>query len=278
MPFQFHKAERRRSKIRVWLSGMSSSGKSYSALELAKGFGGKVAMIDTENSRGEMYGGKYEYDALQLEAPHTPERYIDAIRAAEQGGYNVLIIDSMSHEWTRLLEEKGRLDERGGNQYTNWNKPTARHNALLEAVIQSPIPYIIQTCRVKRDYVLTENEKGKMEPKLVGLANVQRDGAEYDLSIEFRIDALHYATALKDNTGLFLGREPVQLNPSHGEAIRLWRDEGKEAEPMKPTCQRCEREGKRTEAVDGDYQDSGFQRLCADCSKAWNDKKSSTNQ
>jgi hypothetical protein len=224
----FQKAERKRSKVRLWLSGMSSSGKTYSALELATGFGGKIAMIETEGGRGEMYGGKFDYDVQVLNAPHTPEKYAAAIREAEAAGYECLIIDSMSHEWNTLLEEKGKLDEKGGNSFVNWSAPTRRHNGLVEAIIQSKIPLIICTCRVKRDWVLTENDKGKMEPKLVGLANVQRDGFEYEQSVEFRIDKNHEAVALKDNTGLFLDKPAKLLSREDGKAIKAWHEEGTE--------------------------------------------------
>lgn len=227
----FVKAERRKSKVRLWLSGMSSSGKTYTALELATGFGGKIAMIETEGGRGEMYGGKFPYDVQVLNAPHTPEKYAAAIREAEAAGYECLIIDSMSHEWNTLLEEKGKMDEKGGNSFVNWSAPTRRHNGLVEAVIQSKIPLIISTCRVKRDWVLTENDKGKMEPKLVGLANVQRDGFEYEQTVEFRIDKNHEAIALKDNTGLFLDKPAKQLTREDGKAIRAWHNEGKDITP-----------------------------------------------
>lgn len=210
---------------------MSSGGKTYSALELATGFGGKIAMVDTEGGRGEMYAEEFDYDAMQLQAPFTPEKYAAAIKEAEAAGYECLIIDSMSHEWNQLLEDKGKLDEKGGNSFTNWNQPTRRHNGLVESIIQSKIPLIICTCRVKRDWVLTENDKGKMEPKLVGLANVQRDGFEYEQTVEFRIDKNHEAVALKDNTGLFLDKPAKLLSREDGKAIRAWHMEGKETNP-----------------------------------------------
>lgn len=263
----FTKAERRKSKVRVWLSGMSSSGKTFSALELCTGFGGRIAMIETEGGRGEMYGGRFDYDVQSLSPPYNPEKYVAAIKEAEKEGYECLVIDSMSHEWSTLLEEKGKIDEKGGNSFTNWNAPTRRHNVLVEALIQSKIPLIVATCRVKRDWVLTENEKGKMEPKLVGLANVQRDGFEYEMSVELRIDKNHEAEALKDNTGLFLGKSPVMLTPEHGMALRAWHNEGSEAkEPETPQpdlyyCVNCTKKNVQSEAtleIDG-------MKLCKPC-------------
>lgn len=230
-----HRAERRRSKLRGWLSGTSSSGKTYTALTLFKGFGGKTALIDTENGRGELYGGKFDYDVLTLEKPYTPERYIEAIREVEAAGYQNLVIDSISHEWIELLEIKGKLDERGGNSFTNWNHPTRRHNALMEAINSSPL-HVISTSRVKRKHIMDTDDKGKTKVRLVGLDDVQRDGSEYDQSFEFRLDPDHTATALKDNTGLFLGHDPRILMEADGKAISEWLNTG--AEVVKE-CSNC---------------------------------------
>lgn len=264
----FKKAERRRSKLRLWLSGMSSSGKTLTSLMLAKGFGGKIAMIDTEAGRGEMYGSQYEYDVLQLTSPFTPESYITAIKEAEEAGYECLVIDSMSHEWKQILSEKTKMDERGGNSFTNWGKFTNRHDAMLEAISQSKIPFIAMTCRVKRDYIMETNDKGKQAPRLVGLANVQRDGAEYDLTIEWRLDKNHEAEAIKDNTGHFLNKSPLVLNEEHGKLLKEWHSDGKEAVPH---CVRCT--SKKSIVVDsiGLHEASGHE-LCAECVKAWDAK------
>lgn len=96
----FKKAERKRIFVKMALCGVSGSGKTYSALLLAQGLGGKIAMIDTENGSGELYSDLCEYDAAQLEPPFSPMKFINAIKEAEAEGYNVLIIDSLSHAWS----------------------------------------------------------------------------------------------------------------------------------------------------------------------------------
>ena len=103
MAMQFKKAQRRLSKLRLAIQGPSGSGKTFGALLLAKGLGGSIAVIDTERGSASLYSdveGMPEFDVLDLEAPYTPERYIEAITAAEQAGYDILIIDSMTHEWS----------------------------------------------------------------------------------------------------------------------------------------------------------------------------------
>ena len=44
---KFVKAQRKQAKLRLALSGPSGSGKTWGALQIAKGLGGKIAVIDT---------------------------------------------------------------------------------------------------------------------------------------------------------------------------------------------------------------------------------------
>lgn len=224
MPFQ--KATKSKSKLRLWLNGMSSSGKTIGALLIAKGLGGKTALIDSEAGRGHLYGDKFEYDILELSAPFTPEKYVAAIKEAEAAGYDNIIIDSASHEWLEVLGIKAKLDEiPRTNQFTNWNQPTRRHNGFVEAIIQSP-KHVIVTSRVKRDWAIVE-ENGKNVPRLVGLANIQREGLEYEVGVELRIGQNHLATAIKDNTGLFLDKGEFQISEETGKQLIQWLNEGK---------------------------------------------------
>jgi len=105
----FTKAERKKAKLRLALCGPSGCGKTFSALLIAKGLApsGKIALIDTENGSGELYSDLAEYDVATLRPPFMPERYMALIRGAENAGYDVLIIDSLSHAW---VGEGGILD------------------------------------------------------------------------------------------------------------------------------------------------------------------------
>ena len=81
------------------LIGVAGSGKTYTALNIAKHMGGPVAVVDTERGSASKYSDQFEFDVLELET-FSPQTYIEAIQAAEEAGYSVLIIDSMSHAWT----------------------------------------------------------------------------------------------------------------------------------------------------------------------------------
>jgi hypothetical protein len=221
----FKKASREKIWLKVLMAGSSGSGKTYSALRIGMGIakksGGKVAAIDTENGRIRYYANEFDFDDMQLEAPYTPEKYIDAIDDAIDGGYTVLILDSISHEWAYCVDVHSKMP---GNSYTNWSKITPRHDRFTEKVIQAPI-HIIATARGKDEYVL-EEKNGKQVPKKVGLGYKQRDGVEYEYTVTFNIDQqTHVATATKDNTHLFEERYDA-LTEKDGMALFEWANSG----------------------------------------------------
>ncbi|MGY8832331.1 MAG: AAA family ATPase, partial [Pseudomonadales bacterium] len=84
----FKKAERKQAKLRLALAGPSGAGKTYSALLIAKGIGGKIAVLDTEKGSASLYSDLVDFDVVDLTAPFTPERYIEVIAAAEAAGYD----------------------------------------------------------------------------------------------------------------------------------------------------------------------------------------------
>lgn len=223
----FQKATRKKAKARIGLCGPAGSGKTYSALKLAFGLGGKVALIDTEHGSGELYAHLGDYDVAPITPPYTVEKYRQLIKEAEAAGYDTLVIDSLTHAWAGeggLLDEKERIP---GNSYAAWRQITPKHNALIDAMLQSPC-HIIATMRSKTEYVLEENEKGKSVPRKVGMAPVQREGMDYEFTIVFDIDqAKHVATTSKDRTDLFNGFCNV-LGEEHGQKISEWLNDGVE--------------------------------------------------
>jgi hypothetical protein len=224
---QIRKATRKKAKLRLGIAAPSGAGKTYSSLLLAFGLGGKVGLIDTECGSGDLYAHLGEYDVISLSAPYTAKSYLDAIKAFEDAQYDVIIIDSLSHAWAGeggLLDKQGKAAERTKNSYTAWREVTPDHNALVNAILQSPC-HIIATMRSKVDYVLETNEKGKQQPKKVGMAPVQREGMDYEFTVMLDIDKDHIATASKDRTGLFDG-EYFKISPATGERLLQWLDSG----------------------------------------------------
>jgi len=216
------KAQRKQAKIKLALEGVSGSGKTMSALLLASGMAdlSKIAVIDTENHSADLYAHLGEYNVLQLSKPFTPERYIKAIEVCENASMEVIIIDSITHEWDGdggILSIHSAMP---GNSFTNWNKVTPRHNGFVQKMLQSQC-HIISTIRTKQDYTLTD-KNGKMVPEKVGLKGIQRDGIDYEFTVVFDLDIKHLAKASKDRTMLFMDKPEEVITAAHGKKILEW--------------------------------------------------------
>lgn len=226
---QLRKAMRQKAKIRLGLSAVSGGGKTYSALLIAKGLTkgdlSKVAIIDTENGSADLYSNLGEYNVITLTAPFTPERYSEAIVECEKSGMEVIIVDSITHEWDGkggILEISSSMT---GNSYTNWAKLTPRHQSFIDSILQSTC-HVITTVRRKQDYEMTTNSNGKLVPQKIGLKEVTREGFEYELTMNLELDTKHNASVSKDRTGLF--NDGISFVPSEetGRKILEWCESG----------------------------------------------------
>ena len=169
------------------------------------------------------------FDVLDLDAPFTPERYTEAIKAAEDAGYDILIIDSMTHEWNGkggCLEEVERIAKARyrSNSWSAWNEMTPRHRQFVDAMLTSKL-HIIATMRSKTE-MAQEDVNGKKVIKKLGMKVEQRDGVDYEFTIMFDlVHDGHFANASKDRTGLFSSRtDPLILTPEVGAEIKKWLD------------------------------------------------------
>ena len=237
---EFRKAERRKAKLRLGITGTAGSGKTYGALLVAKGLGGKIVLIDTENGSGDLYATLFDYDVGTIQADYTVDKYLQAIHEAEVAGYDIIIIDSLSHAWAGtggLLDLQGKITDASysKNSYTAWRKVTPMHNKLVETMLNSPC-HIIATMRSKTEYIQTENENGKKEIVKVGLAPVQREGMDYEFTTVFDLGAKHVATVSKDRTGIFDG-EFFTLSELTGQKLRDWLENGYDVAERKKQIQ-----------------------------------------
>jgi len=230
MGMQITKAARKQAKLRVGVSGPSGSGKTYSALLLGRGLASdwdKIVLIDSENGSGELYSDLGAYNVIKLDAPYSPERYIEAIKAAEDAGMEVILIDSISHEW----EGKGGCLELNeilasakykGNTWSAWSETTPRHQKFINSIVTSSC-HVITTVRNKIDTVMGDDKKVKK----VGTKEVTREGFEYELTVNFNIDReAHFALASKDRTNLFENRDPFVITVKTGEELAAWNQGG----------------------------------------------------
>lgn len=219
----FKKAERTKVPLKIALTGPSGSGKTYSALLMASGMGKKIAFIDTENGSASLYDELVDFDVLEIGPPFTIAKYQEAINAAVEAGYDVLVIDSITHAWAGeggLMDQKNQIDARGGNSYVNWGKITPQQEKFKSSMLQAQI-HLIVTMRSKQDYVLEQNDRGKAVPQKVGMAPIQREGMEYEFTTVLDIAMNHEAAVSKDRTGLFDG-QMFKITKKTGQKLVKW--------------------------------------------------------
>lgn len=235
----FKKAERKKAKLRLALSGTSGSGKTYGALQIAKGIGGKVAVLDTERGSASLYADMMDFDVVELGPPYEPERFIEVMDAAAKAGYDILIIDSITHEWKgaggmlEIVDNIARAKFRG-NSYAAWNEGDKRHRRFIDAMLHSPL-HVIVTMRSKAVYVEGERN-GKKTIEKQGAAPEQRDGIEYEFTavLDLTVDG-NLAVKSKDRTRLF--NDPFRITEDTGRKLREWLESGAESQPeTRPTA------------------------------------------
>lgn len=229
----FNKATRKGKFIKLAITGPAGSGKTYSALRLAKGLSnnGNIALIDTENESASLYATDFNFDVVNVEAPYEINKLIQPVKAALEQGYDTLVIDSATHFWNGILEYKTMLDKRGGNSFANWGDANVHYDLFLRAILFSKM-HVIVCMRSKMEYILQENEKGKAVPQKIGMAPVMRDGVEYEFTTVFDLDMNHHAQVSKDRTNMF-GDSIFQISEETGGLFINWLNANHENQQMR---------------------------------------------
>lgn len=232
MTFELKKSARRAAKIRLSLQGPAGSGKTMSALLIAYGLTSdwnKIAVVDTERGSANLYSHLGDYYVLALEEPFSPERYMEALKVCEGSGIECIILDSISHEWSGPggcleIHEKTTSAMKVPNSFTAWASVTPRHQAFIDSILQSK-SHVITTIRSKTEYIIGERN-GRQVPQKIGMAAVQRDGYEYEVTISLDIDEEHNALSSKDRTGLFSSKGKFRITVDTGKLIKEWTEQG----------------------------------------------------
>lgn len=232
---KLQKAERRQVKLRLGLSGASGFGKTYSALLLAYGITedwSKIAVIDTENNSASLYSDLGNFNVLQINDPFSPERYIEAIEVCEKSNIEVIIIDSITHEW----QGAGgclSIHEKLGGRFQDWSKVSPRHQAFIDKILNAKA-HVITTVRRKVDYSLDTNNTGRTKVVKHGTKEITREGFEYELTVNFELlNDKHLVSASKDRTGLFMDKPEFVINSSIGKKLKQWCNASKSIEQIK---------------------------------------------
>lgn len=230
--FIVRQAQRQGARLLIQLSGVSGSGKTFSALQLAYGLAGhdasKVVMIDTENRRGSLYANALPepFNIIDFYAPFSPERYIEAIDAACKAGAEVIVIDSVTHEW----ESEGGCEWIAQQtRFPDWKAAKARHKRFMTHMLQSPAHIIACTrAREKMDFTDPKN------PRPLGIQPIQEKNFSYEATVSLLMqDQGRRQDVLKCPADLqaIMGRGSDYLTADDGAALRAWVDGGAPVDP-----------------------------------------------
>jgi len=226
---EFKDASKKDTKIKADFEGIAGSGKTMSALLVAKGMMNgdmsKVAVGQTEFGRSQVYVDRVgQFKVLEIRPPFHPNKIKEILDLAEKNGIKVLILDSISDFWAG---EGGTLDLHQAasdvvkNSFSAWRKVGPIQEAMMNAILSSNI-HVFVTTKKKTEYVI-EPVNGKQTIKKLGLKPIQKEGIEYRWMLQFDIDQeTHRATVSKDNLGLFENKPPFLITEETGAAIRNW--------------------------------------------------------
>jgi len=226
--FTFAKATKKAAKARLAFDGPSGSGKTYTALTVATTLGQKVAVIDTEHRSASKYADIFDFDTLPLDT-YNPQILVQALTAAAAEGYEVVVVDSLSHFWMGtdgMLEQVDKAAKRsGGHGMSGWKEMRPVERQMVEALLAYP-GHVICTLRVKTDWVEGENARGKRQMMKVGTKTEQREGLEYEFDIVGSLDLDNELTVVKSRCRALSGEVVKRPGRQFAETIRDWLDDG----------------------------------------------------
>lgn len=229
--FTFQKATKANAKLRLAIFGPSGSGKTFTSLRLATGMGGRTAVIDTERGSASKYADRFAFDLLDLQQ-RTIDDYIGAIKAGGKAGYEILIVDSLTHAWHELLQEVDRLanSKYRGNTWSAWSEGTPKQRELVEAILAFP-GHMIVTMRTKTEWTSEQDKNGRVKPVRVGLAPEQGKGLEYEFDLLMEISPSHVVNVIKDRTGVYQDKTLDKPGEDFGQELMRWLNSGEASAP-----------------------------------------------
>lgn len=231
--FAFAKATKKAAKGRIAIDGPSGSGKTYTALTIATVLGERIAVIDTEHGSASKYADLFNFDTLHLHR-YSPQILIDALAAAGSAGYDVVVVDSLSHFWMGtdgMLEQVDKAAKRaGGHGMSGWKEMRPVERQMVEALLAYP-GHVICTLRVKTDWVEGENARGKRQMMKVGTKAEQREGLEYEFDLVASMDLNNELTVGKSRCPALSGEIVDRPGVAFAETFKKWLDDGETAGP-----------------------------------------------
>ena len=234
----FAPATREQVRLRLLLTGVSGSGKTWTALEIARSLGQNIGVIDTENGSASRYVGQFQFQTCPLgnsmSVGVSPLEYVKAMNAATQAGFDVLIIDSLSHYWLWALDLVGGFGD--------WKKVRPPERQLINAMLNLPC-HLIATARSKAEYVVVDapNRRGKLtsQPQRVGTAPLLGQDLDYEFDVVGVMDTEHVLTVEKSRCPNLGGQRIPFPGQAFAQELLSWTQTGAPAtESYEQKCNR----------------------------------------
>ena len=262
----FAEAVREESKLIMAVVGPTGGGKTFTAIRVARALikpEEKLAVADSEYGRAKKYalraaeradptinvsedGNRFRFSHLAL-TDHSPQGYIAAIEAAKAEGFACIVIDSMTHEWERVLE---MVDEKADAAVANrpnaradpfgvgWRAMTPEHRLFIQRILDIDIHVI---CTIRSDMEFERKEVGeggqkKTKIEMVGLKPKQRGDTLYAFDIALQVEDAGQRAVLIKNTcpGLRDVDIPSRPGESLANILREWIMDGIARQPPNP--------------------------------------------
>jgi hypothetical protein len=230
----FEDAVRAAEKARIALTGPSGSGKTYTALSIGTGLlpeGGTLGVIDTERGSASKYAGLFTFKTMKLPS-FEPQALIRALAVAAARGIDVVVIDSLTHFWSgrggalAQVDQKTKASTSKNAFTTGWKDVSPLLLDMLDAILSYP-GHVICTMRVKTEWVIQENDRGKKEPTKVGTKLDQRDGIDYEFDLVGALNQDHVMTVDKSRyPTIEVGSAHDKPDFALGHTIAEWLDDG----------------------------------------------------
>lgn len=242
----FQRATKKKLKLRMAIPGPPGSGKTYSALRIGRalvGATGRIAVIDTERGSASKYSDIFDFDVLELDT-YEPEHFVEAIRSAENAGYDLLIPDSLSHAWFGTGGMLDKVDKIAraryqGNPFAAWKDANPSERALWDTLLACNM-HVIATLRTKTEYVMDEqvgrDGKKRTVPRKVGLAPIQRDGLEYEFDVIGEMSLEHDLVITKTRCHRLTDQVFRLPGEDIAEILSAWLNDGEDCADPAPSA------------------------------------------
>lgn len=225
----FKRATKKTAKLRMGIDGPSGVGKTYSALAIAENLGKRVAVIDSERGSAAKYSDRFKFDVVEIEGNHDPENYITLINEAGKEGYDVLIVDSLTHSWNGqggfLSKVEDLKKKRAGDNFTAWKTLTPLYNRLIETILSSPC-HVIVTLRAKTEYSHEKDNNGKTVIRKLGTTPEIRENFSFELDISGSMNQDHEYIVNKSRCSNVDNKVFLKPGKEFAEAVLEWLNDG----------------------------------------------------